>query len=266
MPVEHLGLQPSEEVLHDGVVMAVPLPRHRLPYVSLPEHALILGHLVLPALVGMEDHTSEILLSGERHPQHAFRLAERRAFRQVIADHGPAEQVQYRRQVRLAPRKMELGDVRHPLLVRSAGPELPVQEIGGDLAHRPPVGAVSGLGDPGEEAELLHDSLHAFVVHGTAALPELRRDAAVSVSPAAAEEYALYRSLQPGIGAPVRMPHDVFVRGLRHMRHGQEKLQRESFLALEDAPDCEGLFPLSRLSLASTKAFNFFRYSFSALR
>jgi len=50
------------------------------------------------------------------------------------------------------------------------------------------------------------------------------------------------------------------------MRHRQKNLQRESLIALDDALDCEGFFPLSRPTLASTKAFSFFRYRFSALR
>ena len=138
----------------------------------------------------MENHPSEVFLFSQRHVKHGNRLAEIRASRQAIADGGPAVQVQYRRQIRLAPWKAELGDVRHPLLVRPVGPELPFQKIRGDSSDRPPVGGVSGLGNPGKESELLHDPFDALVVHGAAALPELRRDAAVAVSPPAFKENA----------------------------------------------------------------------------
>ena len=53
--VIHLVLHDAEEVLHQGVVHAVAFPGEGLEYAFVLKPGLIWLHLVLPALVGMED-------------------------------------------------------------------------------------------------------------------------------------------------------------------------------------------------------------------
>ena len=61
MPVEHLAFQGPEERLHDAVVDAVALSGHRLDDAPFLKPLAVLLHLVLPALVAVEDQALQVL-------------------------------------------------------------------------------------------------------------------------------------------------------------------------------------------------------------
>jgi len=108
--------------------------------------------------------------------------------------HGPAddqaiEAIDHRRQIHLARRDLEPGDVGEPLLVRCTGAEVAVQQVLGcrtDLAH---VRAISTtLARRGNQARLPHQAPHDLLrdVHGLIAQGGL--DTPVSVAAVVALE------------------------------------------------------------------------------
>ena len=86
MPIEHLVLHRPEERLHDAVVEAVPLPRHRLEDPAFPQGPDPPILLVLPALVGMEYEAAQVVTEGERPVEHPLGLGHVRAEAQVVGD------------------------------------------------------------------------------------------------------------------------------------------------------------------------------------
>jgi hypothetical protein len=75
-PVEHLALHRPEEGLHDAVVEAVALPRHRLTDPAASQLLDVPTLLVLPALVGMEYQAPRLRMPREGRIQHPPRLGE----------------------------------------------------------------------------------------------------------------------------------------------------------------------------------------------
>ena len=141
--VEHLLLQKAEEVLGHRVVEAVSLPRHRLSYAVVAEPRLVRLHLILPALIGVQNglspsYDSRLLQLVE----HVQRLSEVRMLRDAVADHHAVAEVDDGRQIDFAERELELRDVRSHLEAHLRGLEVAVQQIRADLADVAPVRVV----------------------------------------------------------------------------------------------------------------------------
>lgn len=147
--VEHLLLQKAEEVLGHRVVEAVSLPRHRLSYAVVAEPRLVRLHLILPALIGVQNglspsYDSRLLQLVE----HVQRLIEVRMLRDAVADHHAVAEVDDGRQIDFAERELELRDVRSHLEAHLRGLEVAVhQQIRADLADVAPVRVVSSASE-----------------------------------------------------------------------------------------------------------------------
>lgn len=89
-----------------------------------------LGPPVVAATVGMDDWFLAVLERGACVGEHAVGQRRVRAGADRPGDRHAVVAVDDRRQVHLARRDPELGDVRDPQLVRVRGVEVPVHEIG----------------------------------------------------------------------------------------------------------------------------------------
>jgi len=272
VPVEHLALHRPEEGLHDGVVEAVPLPRHRLTDPAAFQLLDVPTLLVLPALVGMEYEARQVRVGEEGRLQHPPCLGGIRPQAQVVGDYLAGEHVLDRAEVALPPGEGELAHVGRPFPVRAVAREialvvgLPVlpdvfldDEVRGHVADRALVGVVVDGFDDASEAHLPHEALHLLVVDGDPLGSELRADAPHAVPALRRVEY---RRDQLGgfrvLRVEVRFPPFVEIGGLRQLGDGQKIAYFGAFrlfLRLED-----GLVPLpwGRPSDA-TKALKFFK-------
>ena len=95
MSIEHLPFEGPEERLHDAVVDAVALSGHRLDDAFFLQPFAVPSHLVLPALVAMEDEALQVRVLRERLVEHPHRLFEIGRKRQVPGDDVGPEHVQH---------------------------------------------------------------------------------------------------------------------------------------------------------------------------
>lgn len=271
--VEHLVLHRPEEALHDAVVEAVALSRHRLPDSHPAQRRHVGGVAVLPPLVGVEDRPPEAAVRGEGPAEHPHLLCEVRREGEVVGDDLPGEHVLDGREVALRPAgEGELADVGRPLLVRPRAAEvgqppdpaprvrtLTQQEVRRLPSLAADVGVVPDAPPDPRQAHLPHQALHPLVVDGQAPPAQLGGDPPHAVpGPVLLEDV---RNEPGGLGVPrVRVPAS----GLEEIgRLGQaggleEILQPRRRDLSEDLPHRFGPEPWRRSS-ASAKAFNFFK-------
>ncbi len=268
--VIHLLLQLREQVLRLRVVQAVPFSRPGLDDAVLLERRPVGRPLVLPALIRMEDPACRIgifpVQAGEPVP---YPLPVR-AHGQAVGQDLVVAEVDDRREVDLAEAELPLGHVRSRLPEAGIGMEVPLQDVGRDLADRPAVRAV-GLPVAGEhrtDVPFLPQSQHLLVVDRLA-VPVLQGDGylPVSVSLLGSQPYRLDFQHDPlliGVFLLSKPSSVVFVGRLAQPGQpeglAQPYLVSEPF-ALEELFDGFRLPPVSR----SAKAFSFFRYSTSNL-
>lgn len=139
-PVE-LVLQMPEEPLHAGVVKAGRLPGHALDKPHLFQ-AFLIGDLpVLPALVGVEERGP--FEARTQAVEHLQGLREVGAPRHRPRHDLVVAEVHHRRQVRLGPRHLELGDVGGELGRRGPRREVASRDVPGHLSLFSPVGGVA---------------------------------------------------------------------------------------------------------------------------
>ena len=149
-PVEpaEASLEVAEVALDDGVVVAAAPAGHAPHHPVLAGEAQVLPAPVQPAPVAVDHHPARHApppLQALQHlPDHLPRVAPGHAVRQ----HHVAVQVHYRGQVQPpAAEDTHLRHVRHQLLQRGGGSELPVQQVGGvsGAASAPPA-ALAAVG------------------------------------------------------------------------------------------------------------------------
>jgi hypothetical protein len=87
LQIEQFALEVSEEVFHDGVVQAVPLTTHALQNSFGFKPILVCFHLILPALIGVEDQALKVFVCAKRFIQHVHRLCKVRMLTNVIGNH-----------------------------------------------------------------------------------------------------------------------------------------------------------------------------------
>lgn len=127
-------------------------------------------HLILPALVGMQDWTVILLEARERLFEHRADHLEERASSSCICHDLAVEQVKDRGQVELISIDLELSNVGYPLLVWTCRTKVSVDKIRRDLPNRPSVRPVLLYADERPQLQVIHQSLHRFMVD-QAALP-----------------------------------------------------------------------------------------------
>ena len=272
MSVKHLVLHRPEERLHDAVVQAVPLPRHRLEYPPLLQLPHVPAMLILPALVGMEYEPSQVVSEGERLLEHPLRLGQVRVEAEVVGDDPAVVHVLDGAEVAFPPRERELAHVGRPLLVRPRAREIGFvmdlavlphvfhdDQVVRDLPDVPPIGVViDGLPLRGK-AGFPHQPLHFLVVDGEAEGTELRGDPADAVPASGRGECLFDFANQIGVLRVEIAPFGlVEIGGFGKPGDGEQVAQprfREFLLGLED-----GFAFLSWLrSSGSDKAPKFFK-------
>ena len=197
MPIEHLVLHDPEEILHGRVVEAIALPGHRLPDAPLFQLLMVEPHLILPALVAVEDQSLQMPMLGEGLPQHVDRLGEIGVPRDAERDYLAIVHVQDRGQIQFAGGYVELRDVGRPFLVARGGREIPfvgrsvlllVYDLADEQVLAGPVlvafvGVVLPFGRNAVDPELRHDPLDLLVVDPVSPVGQLKEYPPVAVSP-----------------------------------------------------------------------------------
>ena len=99
--VIELRLENAKEVFHDTIVIAISLSRHALPDALVFEHLLIGSHLILPALIRVQDQLTIVRDLPESIFQHCSDLVEVRARGQRITDDLTIEEIHDRGKIEL---------------------------------------------------------------------------------------------------------------------------------------------------------------------
>lgn len=258
---EELVLDVAEHLLGGAVVDAVPLARHALGYLRLPQAARPPLVLVLPAHVGVQ-HGPRALRHPLQQPVEQELLLLHVGARGGRPGHDLlAAEVVHRREVGLAPGLFELGDVDAHLLPRRGGGEVAPYDVLERLAHdalvRIVLMVVGLAADAAADPHLAHHLEHGLVGDARAQLgAQAHGHLSVAAAVRGAREDLRGRLAQLGPGRPLRVRQRVVVRGPRDPR------------AREQAPQVVpirpqrghrfGLRPGQRPS-RSTRARNFFR-------
>ena len=161
-----------------------------------------------PGLIRMDDRPFAFPERGARVTEHAVGQCRVRARADRPRDRQPVVAVDDRRQVRLARRNAELGQVRDPQHVRLAGMEITVHKVLRRFRQLALVRAVPFRAlIQGHQAVRGHEPHDAFGRHSDVHALELEVDALVTVTtPAVLERLA--HELQQG-GVPVGLFHGV---------------------------------------------------------
>ena len=172
----------AEEPLRGRVVRRTAFRARRTRQVVVRADADPLGPPVVAAAVGMDDRLLAVLERGARVQQHAVGQRRVRARADRPRDGKPVVAVDDRRQVGLARRNRELGQVRDPQPVRRLGVEVAVRQVLRRLGRLALVRAVP-LRAPGQGHQAVpghepHDPLRAG--HDSHA-PQLQVDPLVPV-------------------------------------------------------------------------------------
>ena len=157
---EELVLHVAEHLLGRPVVDAVPLARHALDDPGGLQPPAPAGMLVLPAHVRVQYRPGAIGFLRHELVEQLMLLGHVGVQRRGPGDDLLAAEVVDRREVRLAPGLLELGDVRAHLLPRPGGLEVPADDVLEGLSDLAPVGvvpvAVGLAADPAADAHLAH--------------------------------------------------------------------------------------------------------------
>ena len=221
LPPRELVLEGAEHTLGTGVVQAAFFSRrHALDDALAPEPPAPDGVLVLPAHVAVDDRPCAPGHSRGQPVEQLGLLGHVRALGGRPGDYLPGAEVVDRREVRLAPRLAELGDVGAHLLPGGLGGEVPPQHVPERLADRTPVGAVSAAGpfasDRASDPHLTHHPQHRLVGDARAPLrAQVHGDLPVAASVGRAGEDLGHRLPQLGARRAFRRPAPVAVVGRR---------------------------------------------------
>ena len=229
-----LVLHVPEEALHAGVVQAGRLPRHALHDSELRKLQLVRPLLVLPSLVGVQQRRS--VEPGFQHRRHLVYLRHVRVLRHRPGDDLVVVEVHHRRQIGLAPRLAELGDVRDELAHGRVRREIPVQHVAGGLAPIAPVGAVPPPPDPAAQALLAHEPQDGLARDAEPLLVAQReRDLAVAHAVGRARERLADQgphvgvAVAPGMGQVVIESRALETELLEHQGQGPFTPQRRCY-------------------------------------
>ena len=172
----------AEESLRGRVVRRTAFRAHRTRQTMLLADADPFRPPVVAAAVGMDDRLLAVLERGARVQQHAVGQRRVRARADRPRDGKPVVAVDDRRQVGLARRNRELGQVRDPQPVRRLGVEVAVRQVLRRLGRLALVRAVPlrapGQGHQAVPGHVPHDPLRAG--HDSHA-PQLQVDPLVPV-------------------------------------------------------------------------------------
>lgn len=187
--VEELLLETAEEPLRGRIVRRTALRAHRPGQPVLGADADPFRPPVMATPVRVDDRRLAGLERGARVAKHAVGQGGVGARADRPGDGHAVVAVDDRRQVHLARRDRELGDVRDPQPVRRGGVEVAVHEIRGCAADLALVRTVALRAlEHGDHAVAGHQAHDALGRHDDARAFELEVDALVPVTPPAAPE------------------------------------------------------------------------------
>ena len=156
--VDRLGLHPAEESLRGRVVRRTALRAHGARQPEAFHEPEPSGPPVMASTVGMHQGTRVPRQRRGRFLQHPVGQLRVGAEAGGVCDDLAIEAVDRRREVHLPVPGLDLADVRQPLLVRTLGREVPVDEIGGSRRRLALVGTIpASLGHVRHEPFLRHD-------------------------------------------------------------------------------------------------------------
>lgn len=112
-----LGLQGAEDALDSCIVKAVALTAHALLDSALRKQRSIRLHLVVPALVRVNDQFLSARGPRKRYPQGAGNQLKDGTLCHLVLNDLAVVEIHAGRQVELVSVQIELGDICHPLLV-----------------------------------------------------------------------------------------------------------------------------------------------------
>ena len=259
-PPEELVFQVAEHLLGRPVVDAVALPGHALHHAGLLQPLAPPGLLVLPAHVRVQYRPGAIGFLRHELVEQLMLLGHVGVQRRGPGDDLLAAEVVDRREVRLAPGLLELGDVRAHLLPRPVGLEVPADDVLEGLADLAPVGVVPvvvGLAaDPAADAHLAHHLEHGLVGYARAPLgAQAHGYLAVPAPVGGAREYLGGRLPELGPRRRLRVRQRVVVARPCQARAFQQVGQ--GVLPRKLAHDCGFLAVRERFS--AFRAIDFFR-------
>ena len=156
--VDRLGLHPTEESLRGRVVRRTALRAHGARQPEAFHEPEPSGPPAVASTVGMHQGTRVPRQRRGRFLQHPVGQLRVGAEAGGVCDDLAIEAVDHRRKVHLPVPGLDLADVRQPLLVRTLGREVPVDEIGGSRRRLALVGTIpASLGHVRHEPFLRHD-------------------------------------------------------------------------------------------------------------
>ena len=165
IPIKHLIFEPSKECFHNAIVVAIPFSGHGLNDLMFPKLTSIGSVLVLPALIRMHNQSIHRGKAFKRLTEHILNLLHIRAERKIIRDNFIGIHVKDWRKVALSPGERKLRHIGCPFLQGSVCAEVPVDDIGGYLAHFPPIGMVFLLGTFPGQSQPIHNTLNPLMIH-----------------------------------------------------------------------------------------------------
>ena len=262
-----LVLQVAEDLLGGGVVQAVALAAHGLADAEAFELVPPPLVLVLPSHVRVQDRLRAGGQALREHGEQAPLLPEVRTAAHVPGDDLLAGHVVHGREVRLAARDLELGDVGPELGERTGRVEVAFEQVMHVIARLAPVRVVPPPRVPGadgaSQSHAPHDPGHALGRHLPSELVDQAHaylSVAASVrraSPDLADQW-----LEIGPRHTLRMRQLIEVRGSGQSRYPQEVVEPVS-PPCEQSDDGASLAPRD---LDARRARSFSRYATFAFR
>ena len=215
-PPEELVLDVPEDLLCGAVVDAVPFPRHALGDLGRLLSLRPAGMLAPPAHVAVQDGPGPLRHALEELAEQVGLLRHVGAGRRRPRDYPLAPEVARRREVRLAPGLLELGDVGAHLPPRAVGGEVSPYGVLEGLADDAPVGVVAVVVGLSPYAAPYphppHHLEHGLVGDDRAELAaQAHGDLAVAAPVGRAREDLRDRPAQLGPGRPGRVPQRVAI-------------------------------------------------------
>ena len=262
-----LVLQVAEHLLGRRVVQAVALAAHGLADAEAFELVPPPSVLVLPSHVRVQDRLRAGGQAFREHGEQAPLLPEVRTAAHVPGDDLLAGHVVHGREIRLAARDLELGDIGPELGERTLGVEVAFEQVMHVATRLAPVRAVSPPrvrgADPAPEPHAAHDPEHALGRHPPAELVDQAHAHLPVAAPVGGPSPDLaHQRLEVGPCHMRRVRQVVVVRGARQSGYPQEMVEPVS-LPCEQSDDGASL---ASRDLFARRARSFSRYATFALR
>ena len=128
--IEQFRLEQSEEVLGNSIIQTSGFPGHTLRNALCLQQILVGFHLILPALIRMQNQIVNLIWQLLKSAlQHIRDLFEVWMAAQIVADNFAIEQIKNWRQVEFLVVHFELGNICDPFSIWLVCLEVPFQQV-----------------------------------------------------------------------------------------------------------------------------------------